>query len=93
MLFLDDAGGALIQTGLMLNYSYMLKLNQDSKLSMALSGIVNQYSYDGSQIENIDPDPALSMNVSQIAPDMSFGLVYSLKDKLLIGLGINQLFK
>ena len=93
MLFLDDAGGALRQTGLMLNYSYMLKLNQDSKLSMALSGIVNQYSYDGSQIENIDPDPALSMNVSQIAPDMSFGLVYSLKDKLLIGLGINQLIQ
>ena len=60
---------------------------------MALSGMINQYSYDGSEIENIDPDPALSMNVSQLAPDMSFGLVYSLKDKLLIGLGINQLIQ
>ena len=81
------------QTGVMLNYSYILKLNKDSKLSMALSGIINQYSYDGSEIENIDPDPALSMNVSQVAPDMSFGLVYSLKDKLMIGLGVNQLIQ
>ena len=68
----------------MLNYSYMLKLNQDSKLSMALSGIVNQYSYDGSQIENIDPDPALSMNVSQIAPIYSFGLYIHLKINYLL---------
>ena len=93
MLFLDDNGGALRQTGAMLNYSYILKLNSNSKLSMALSGIINQYSYNGSEIENIDPDPALSMNVSQLAPDMSFGLVYSLKDKLLIGFGINQLIQ
>lgn len=93
MLFLDDTGGAMRQTGAMLNYSYILKLNSNSKLSMAISGIINQYSYNGSEIENIDPDPALSMNVSQVAPDMSFGLVYSLKDKLMIGFGINQLIQ
>ena len=93
MIFLDDGGGAIRQSGAMLNYSYILKINNNSKLSMALSGIINQYSYDGSQIENIDPDPALSMNVSQVAPDMSFGLVYSLHNKLLIGLGINQLIQ
>ena len=59
---------------------------------MALSGIVNQYSYDGSQIENIDHDPATEYECITNRPfDMSFGLVYSLKDKLLIGLGINQL--
>ena len=93
MLFADDGGGAITQTGLMLNYSYILTLNQGSKLSMALSGIVNQYSYDGSQIENIDPDPSLSTSVSQLAPDMSFGLVYSLKNQLIIGLGVNQLIQ
>ena len=93
MLFADDGGGAITQIGLMLNYSYILTLNHGSKLSMALSGIVNQYSYDGSQIENIDPDPSLSTSVSQLAPDMSFGLVYSLKDQLIIGLGVNQLIQ
>ena len=79
MLFLDDTGGALKQTGAMLNYSYILKLSKSSKLSIALSGVINQYSYDGSSIENIDPDPVLSGSVSHIAPDMSFGLVYALK--------------
>ena len=93
MLFLDDTGGALKQTGAMLNYSYILKLSKSSKLSMALSGVINQYSYDGSSIENIDPDPVLSGSVSQIAPDMSFGLVYALKDQLLVGFGINQLIQ
>ena len=93
MIFLDDGGGALRQTGAMLNYSYILKLNKSSNLSMALSGIINQYSYDGSEIQNIDPDPVLSGNVSQIAPDMSFGIVYALQNKLFIGLGINQLIQ
>ena len=93
MLFLDDTGGALKQTGAMLNYSYILKLSKSSKLSMALSGVINQYSYNGSAIENIDPDPVLSGSVSQIAPDMSFGLVYALKDQLFVGFGANQLIQ
>ncbi|MDG2504819.1 MAG: PorP/SprF family type IX secretion system membrane protein [Crocinitomicaceae bacterium] len=91
MLFMDDAGGAVSQMGLMLNYNYILKLNEKSNLSMAVSGVINQYSYDGSGIENINPDPSLSGNVKQISPDMSFGLLYSLNDKLRIGFGVNQL--
>ncbi|MDA9817193.1 PorP/SprF family type IX secretion system membrane protein [bacterium] len=91
MLFMDDAGGAVSQMGLMLNYNYILKLNEKSNLSMAVSGVINQYSYDGSGIENINPDPSLSGNVKQISPDMSFGLLYSLNNKLRIGFGVNQL--
>ena len=91
MLFMDDAGGAVSQMGLMLNYNYILKLNDKSNLSMAVSGVLNQYSYDGSGIENINPDPSLSGSVKQMSPDMSFGLLYSLNDKLRIGFGVNQL--
>ena len=93
MLFMDDAGGAVSQMGLLLNYNYILKLNEKSNLSMAVSGVINQYSYDGSGIENIDPDPSLSGNVKQMSPDMSFGLLYSLSDKLRVGLGVNQLIQ
>jgi type IX secretion system PorP/SprF family membrane protein len=91
MLFLDDTGGAVSQMGLMLNYNYIFKLNDKSNLSMAVSAVLNQYSYDGSEIENIDPDPSLSGSVKQMSPDMSFGLLYSLNDKLRIGFGVNQL--
>ena len=93
MLFMDDAGGAVSQMGLMLNYNYILKLNDKSNLSMAVSGVLNQYSYDGSGIENIDPDPSLSGSVKQMSPDMSFGLLYSLNDKLRVGFGVNQLIQ
>ena len=91
ILFMDDAGGAISQMGLMLNYNYILKLNDKSNLSMAVSGVLNQYSYDGSGIENINPDPSLSGSVKQMSPDMSFGLLYSLNDKLRVGFGVNQL--
>ncbi|MEJ6638043.1 MAG: PorP/SprF family type IX secretion system membrane protein [Crocinitomicaceae bacterium] len=93
MLFMDDTGGAVQQMGLMLNYNYILKLNESSSLAMAVSGVINQYSYDGSSIQNIDPDPTLSGSNKQLAPDMSFGLLYSMNDKLRIGLGINQLIQ
>ena len=93
MLFMDDTGGAVQQMGLMLNYNYILKLNESSSLAMAVSGVINQYSYDGSSIQNIDFDPTLSGSNKQLAPDMSFGLLYSMNDKLRIGLGINQLIQ
>ena len=93
MLFMDDAGGAVAQMGLMLNYNYILKLNDKSNLSMAISGVLNQYSYDGSGIGNIDPDPSLSGSVKQMSPDMSFGILYSLNDKLRLGFGVNQLIQ
>jgi type IX secretion system PorP/SprF family membrane protein len=91
MLFSDDQGGAIKQNGVMLNYSYNLKLNKESGLSFGVSGILNQYSYDGTGIENINPDATLQSNVKQVAPDMNFGLVYHLKNKLFIGLAANQL--
>jgi type IX secretion system PorP/SprF family membrane protein len=91
MFFMDDQGGAIRQNGFMLNYSYQLKLNQNSGLSFGVSGILNQYSFNGSGISNINPDATLQTNVTQLAPDMNFGIVYHLNNKLFIGLAANQL--
>lgn len=91
MFFMDDQGGAIRQNGVMINYSYQLKLNQNSGLSFGVSGILNQYSFNGSGISNINPDATLQTNVTQLAPDMNFGIVYNLNNKLFIGLAANQL--
>jgi type IX secretion system PorP/SprF family membrane protein len=91
MFFMDDQGGAIRQNGFMLNYSYQLKLNQNSGLSFGVSGILNQYAFNGSGISNINPDATLQTNVTQLAPDMNFGIVYHLNNKLFIGLAANQL--
>jgi type IX secretion system PorP/SprF family membrane protein len=91
MIFSDDQGGAIQQNGVMLNYSYNLKIDKQSGISFGIAGILNQYGYNGSDIQNINPDATLQSNVKQVAPDMNFGLVYHLKNKLFIGLAANQL--
>lgn len=93
MIFSDDQGGAIRQTGGMLNYSYQLKLGELSSLSMGVSGIINQYSFSGFNGTNIEPDAVLQTNVKQIVPDVNFGMAYNYKNKLFIGLAANQLFQ
>lgn len=94
MLFLDDKGGAIQQTGLMMNYSYFLKLNERSNLSFGLAGILNQYSYDGSNISTQSTnDLSLYSNINALAPDFNFGIVYVLDDRLKIGASANQLIQ
>jgi len=94
MVFLDDLGGAITQTGLIANYSYQLVLNTDSKLSFGVSGILNQYTYDGSDIQAASQnDPSLYSNTKALVPDFNFGLAYTLKKRLKIGISANQLLQ
>jgi type IX secretion system PorP/SprF family membrane protein len=94
MVFLDDMGGAIQQTGLMLNYSYFLTLNDRSKLSFGIAGIVNQYTYDGSNISaQSTNDLSLYSNSKAIAPDMNLGVAYILDDRLKIGISAHQLIQ
>jgi type IX secretion system PorP/SprF family membrane protein len=94
MLFLDDLGGAITQTGLMLNYSYQVKINDESKLSFGLSGSMNQYAYDGTNIQaSSQNDPSLFSNSKSLVPDFNFGVAYMLKNRLKIGLAVNQILQ
>lgn len=94
MLFLDDMGGAIKQTGLMLNYSYFLKLNKKSNLNFGFAGIINQYSYDGSNISaHSTNDPSLYSSSKAIIPDMNFGIAYVFDERLKIGISANQLIQ
>jgi len=93
MIFSDDHGGAIKQNGVMLNYSYNLKIDKQSGISFGIAGILNQYGYNGSDIQNINPDATLQTNVRQLVPDLNFGVVYHLKNKLYIGLASSQLIQ
>ena len=93
MIFSDDQGGAIQQNGVMLNYSYNLKLDKQSGISFGIAGILNQYGYNGSGIQNINPDATLQTNIKQMVPDLNFGMVYHLKNKLYIGLASSQLIQ
>lgn len=94
MMFLDDIGGAIQQTGIMLNYSYFLKLSENSKISFGLAGVLNQYSYDGTNIlAQSTNDPSLYSNTRALAPDMNLGIAYILDERLKIGISANQLIQ
>lgn len=91
MIFSDDQGGAITQNGVLLNYSYQLKFSENSVLSLGLAGMINQYSFNGSSLQNIQQDPILQQNLRQISPDLNFGSVFQWKNKLYVGFAINQL--
>lgn len=91
MIFIDDTGGAISQTGIMLNYSYLLEMNDKNSLTFGLSGIINQYIYDGSDIQIQNSDPTLSGSSKNVVPDFNFGLMYKFDNRVKIGVACNQL--
>jgi type IX secretion system PorP/SprF family membrane protein len=94
MVFQDDKGGAIKQTGLMINYSYFLQLNKLSKISFGISGILNQYSYNSDNIitQSVN-DLSLYSNSKTTTPDMNFGISYIKNNKIKIGISVNQLIE
>jgi type IX secretion system PorP/SprF family membrane protein len=94
MIFQDDKGGAIKQTGLILNYSYKLIINKESRISFGLSGILNQYSYNYDNIvtQSIN-DLSLYSNSKTITPDLNFGVSFIKNNNLKIGVSINQLIE
>lgn len=93
MLFIDDTGGSMSQTGLMLNYSYKLRMDNKNSLTFGLSGLINQYIYDGSEIEVQTQDLTLTGSAKQVAPDLNFGMMYMYDNRVKIGLSVNQLLQ
>jgi type IX secretion system PorP/SprF family membrane protein len=95
MIFKDNMGGAISQTGLMLNYAYHLKLNEESRLSFGVGAIVNQFSFNNTKINPMDvTDPSFQGGLQKSTNlDASFGLLYKYKEKLKIGFSSLQLIQ
>ena len=95
MIFKDNLGGAISQTGIMLNYAYHLKLNDNSRLSFGIGALVNQFAFNNTKINALDvTDPSFQGGVQKNTTfDASFGLLYKYKDKLKIGFSSLQLIQ
>ncbi len=93
MVFKDNMGGAITQTGIMVNYAYRVRLNKQSNLSFGLSGIINQFVFDNTKINALNVnDPSFQGGVQKsTAPDAMFGILYKYKQKLTIGFSSSQL--
>jgi type IX secretion system PorP/SprF family membrane protein len=75
-LFTDHVGPTR-RTGIQFSYAYHLRLTEDLKLGMALSGGMVQFLIDGSKIQLRDPgDPAMDDQLrGELLPDATFGLL------------------
>jgi type IX secretion system PorP/SprF family membrane protein len=90
----SDVTGPTSRTGFALCYGYHVKLTDQLKLSLGLSGGIEQFALDGTQITLHDPgDPALpNAYQSVLVPDFGFGAqLYS--DKYWLGISIPQLYE
>jgi type IX secretion system PorP/SprF family membrane protein len=75
-LFTDNVGPTR-RTGIQFSYSYHLRITDDLKLSLALSGGVLQFLIDGSKIQFNDPgDPVMDDQLrGELKPDAKFGFM------------------
>ncbi len=71
-----DHVGPTRRTGMQLSYTYHLKITDELKLGMALSGGMVQFLIDGSKIQLRDPgDPAMDEQLrGELLPDAKFAI-------------------
>ena len=95
MIFKDATGGAITQSGVLLNYAYRVRFNSNNNLSLGIGGMFNQYTFDNDAVQALDAnDVALQAGKQRsFAPDVSFGVLFQSKQKLKIGLAVNQLIQ
>jgi len=94
-LFKDVMGGAITQTGFIVNYAYRVYFNNESRLSFGASAIVNQFAFDNTKINPLNTnDPSFQGGIQKnITPDIVFGVLYQFKQKLNIGISSSQLLQ
>ena len=88
----NDITGPTTRTTIHLSYAYNFKLNESLRMSMGLSGGLQQFKIDGSKITlHDDNDPSLSDAIySTVIPDANFG-VYFYNEKYSFGIAGHQL--
>lgn len=86
-----DVTGPTSKTGAYLSYAYHLKVNDNQKVSLGLSGGLMQYRVDGTKITLADPGDLVLSNslLTKFVPDFGFG-AYWYGDKFYVGVSVPQ---
>ena len=86
----NDVGGPSRRTGVNINAAYHLQLDskKDHMLSFGLGVSLSQHIMDMSVLTTYLPDDPAVLNGynNQMVPDANFGLIYTFKNNLFIGL-------
>lgn len=90
-----DIVGPTRRTGLQFSYSYHLDINDDVKLSLALSAGLLQFQIDAQKIDfKEENDPVIQEKLySSLLPDAKFGAYLYKNDKYYVGISAPQLLQ
>ena len=88
----NDKIGVIMNTGFYANYSYRIRLTNNSTLAMGVSVGLSNYKAELGSVQvsnqaNATPDMAFSSNPNKILPNVGLGGYYS-NDKFYIGLSL-----
>ena len=91
---LNDKIGPSFNTSVVLDYAYMLKLNDYSKLSLGLSAGANIIQTDLSTLQLETPgDPAFANDIKgKVTPDFGVGIYYS-REKFYVGFSVPNILQ
>ena len=90
----NDKIGPSNNTSVCVDYAFIMKLTENSKLALGLSAGANLIQTDLMSLELDNPDdPAFQENVNnKITPDVGFGIYYS-RERFYAGLSVPNLFQ
>ena len=88
----NDVTGPTSKSGIYLSYAYHLKLSEEQRLSMGLSGGVMQYRVDGTKLTVFDYGDQVLTNqrLTALVPDFGFGLYWYKPNKFYLGISTPQ---
>jgi len=93
-IIIQDQTGPYSHLGLNLSLAYHFRINQndDTRLSLGLSGLLTQHTLKQDDLTFHRPDPEFQGNYSKMVPDASFG-AYLYSKNFSLSLSTHQLFE
>ena len=89
----DDIGdGSLKENNIYVDFAYILKLDEQSNLSLGLKGGITTFetNFNGFRLPEVQDDPAFNENMNNTFPNVGIGAFYN-RDKFYAGLSIPNL--
>ncbi|MBN4062207.1 type IX secretion system membrane protein PorP/SprF [Bacteroidales bacterium AH-315-I05] len=90
----NHSTGPIRTTGLQLSYAYHIKINDEQKVALGLSGMFYQHTLDKNDLKAENPNDAALLGEKEkiFAPDVSFG-VYYYGENHYVGISAPQMFQ
>jgi type IX secretion system PorP/SprF family membrane protein len=89
---ITDKAGPVRQTGVLADYAYRIRINDESQLAFGLKGGINLFQADIASLSTVEVDPANVNIEGKLLPNFGFGLFYH-SERYYAGLSVPKLLE